>query len=118
MKPSTLASGSQSLICPICEAGELSSNDHQNGVRCPVWLRAESQCLGNAPADNLPAGLPDGGIPLSGLPFGGPTRKGRIPRGSRQHEQRSSPIKWRKFRRTASTGETQQEARYASAGRR
>ena len=99
-----------------------------------VLLRAESQCLGNAPADNRPAGCPRKprlrvrsprdappprrSIPLSDLPFGGPTGKIRIPRASRRHEQRSSPIKWRKSRGTASTGETQQEARYASAGRR
>ncbi len=61
-----------------------------------VWLRAESQCLGNAPADNRPAGCPRKprlrvrsprdappprrSIPLSGLPFGGPTGKIRMPR--------------------------------------
>jgi len=36
VKPSTPASGSHSLMCPICEAGELRSGDHQNGVQCPV----------------------------------------------------------------------------------
>jgi ribosomal protein L37AE/L43A len=35
MRPSTLASGPQSIICPVCEAGELSSGG-LNGVRCPV----------------------------------------------------------------------------------
>jgi hypothetical protein len=35
VKPSTLASGPQSIICPSCEAGALSSGGH-NGVRCPV----------------------------------------------------------------------------------
>src|SRR5918994_765454 len=73
-----------------------------------VWLRAESRCPGNAPADNLSARRPRKPrlrvraprdappprrrIPLSGLQFGGPTRKIRIPRGMRRHEQRSSPI--------------------------
>ena len=36
MKPLAPASGSRSLVCPSCEAGELPSNYHQNGVRCPV----------------------------------------------------------------------------------
>jgi uncharacterized Zn finger protein (UPF0148 family) len=35
VKPSALASGSQSIICPNCEAGELRSGGH-NGVQCPV----------------------------------------------------------------------------------
>jgi ribosomal protein L37AE/L43A len=35
VKPSALASGSNSIICPSCEAGELSSGGH-NGDRCPV----------------------------------------------------------------------------------
>ena len=45
MTPSALASGSQSLICPSCEAGELSSNDHQNGVRCQVCGHAPSRSV-------------------------------------------------------------------------
>jgi ribosomal protein L37AE/L43A len=36
VKPSILASGSQSIICPLCEAEALRSGDQQNGVRCPV----------------------------------------------------------------------------------
>jgi ribosomal protein L37AE/L43A len=36
VKLSTLASGSHSLICPSCEAGELSSSGHHNGVQCQV----------------------------------------------------------------------------------
>ena len=32
VKPATLASQSQSIICPSCEAGELRSGGHQNGV--------------------------------------------------------------------------------------
>ena len=35
MKPSALASGPYSIICPLCEAGELRSGSH-NGVQCPV----------------------------------------------------------------------------------
>jgi ribosomal protein L37AE/L43A len=35
VKPSVLASGSQSIICPICEAGELSSGG-QGGVQCSL----------------------------------------------------------------------------------
>jgi uncharacterized Zn finger protein (UPF0148 family) len=36
VKPSALAYGSHSIICPICEAGELRSGDHQKRVQCPV----------------------------------------------------------------------------------
>ena len=106
----------------------------QRGSLPCVRLRAGSQCLGNAPADNRPAGRPrkprlrvrpprdapstGRGIPLSGLQFGGSTRKIRIPRGSCRHEQRSSPIRWQKSQRTASTEEAQPKARDASAGRR
>jgi hypothetical protein len=36
VKHSTLPSVSHSLICPICEAGELFSGRHHNGVQCPV----------------------------------------------------------------------------------
>jgi hypothetical protein len=42
VKPTTLASGSHSIICPICEAGELRSGG-QNGVRCPVCGYAPSR---------------------------------------------------------------------------
>jgi hypothetical protein len=35
VKPSALASGSHSIICPSCEAGELRSGGH-NGVQCLV----------------------------------------------------------------------------------
>jgi hypothetical protein len=42
VKPSTPASGSQSIICPICEAGELLSSG-QNGVCCPVCGYAPSR---------------------------------------------------------------------------
>ncbi len=35
MKQSALASGSHTIICPLCEAGELRSGGH-NGVQCPV----------------------------------------------------------------------------------
>lgn len=35
MKPSDLASGSHSIICPNCEAGELSSGG-QGGVQCSL----------------------------------------------------------------------------------
>jgi hypothetical protein len=33
VRPSDLASGSQSIICPVCEGGELRSGGH-NGVQC------------------------------------------------------------------------------------
>jgi hypothetical protein len=36
VKPSALASGSHSIVCPICEADELRSGGHHNGVQCPV----------------------------------------------------------------------------------
>jgi hypothetical protein len=36
VKHSTLPSGSHVLICPICEAGELLSGGHLNGVQCQV----------------------------------------------------------------------------------
>jgi hypothetical protein len=35
VKQSALASGSHTIICPHCEAGELRSGGH-NGVQCPV----------------------------------------------------------------------------------
>jgi hypothetical protein len=43
VKPSALVSGSHSIICPICEAGELRSAGHQNGVCCPVCGYAPSR---------------------------------------------------------------------------
>jgi uncharacterized Zn finger protein (UPF0148 family) len=42
-KHSTLASGSHVLICPFCEAAEVRSGDHQNGVQCPVCGYAPSR---------------------------------------------------------------------------
>jgi ribosomal protein L37AE/L43A len=36
VKSSTLASGPHSLICSLCEAGELSSGGHHNWVQCPA----------------------------------------------------------------------------------
>src|SRR5215210_3832032 len=42
VKPSALASGSQSIICLICEAGELRSGG-PNEVRCPVCGYAPSR---------------------------------------------------------------------------
>jgi ribosomal protein L37AE/L43A len=43
-KPSALASGSHSIICPICEADELRSGCH-NGVQCPVCDYAPSRSV-------------------------------------------------------------------------
>src|ERR671917_859590 len=43
VKASALGSGSQSIICPSCEAGGLRSDGHQNGVRCPVCSYAPSR---------------------------------------------------------------------------
>ena len=45
MKTSTLASGSHSIICPSCEAGEVRSGGHPNGVQCPVCGYAPSRDL-------------------------------------------------------------------------
>jgi ribosomal protein L37AE/L43A len=42
VKPSTLASGSHSIICPSCEADELRSGCH-NGVRCSMCGYAPSR---------------------------------------------------------------------------
>ena len=42
MKPSDLASGSHSIICPSCEAGELSSGG-QGGVQCSLCAYAPSR---------------------------------------------------------------------------
>ncbi len=42
MKPSTLASRSHSISCPICEAGELSSGGH-NRAQCMVCGYAPSR---------------------------------------------------------------------------
>jgi ribosomal protein L37AE/L43A len=42
VKPSALASGSHSFICPICEASELPSGG-QNGVQCSVCGHAPSR---------------------------------------------------------------------------
>ncbi len=42
MKPSALASGSQSIICPICEAGELRSGGH-NEIQCSLCGYAPSR---------------------------------------------------------------------------
>jgi uncharacterized Zn finger protein (UPF0148 family) len=44
VKISTLASGSHSIICPSCEAGELSS-DGQIGFQCPVCDYATSRSV-------------------------------------------------------------------------
>jgi hypothetical protein len=43
VKPSTLGSGSHSIICPICEAGEVRSGGHHTGVQCPVCGYAPSR---------------------------------------------------------------------------
>ena len=45
VKPSALASGTRSIICPSCEAGELRPSGHQNGVQCPVCGYAPSHGL-------------------------------------------------------------------------
>jgi hypothetical protein len=42
VKPSALASRSHSLICPLCEAGELSSGG-QDGVQCSMCAYAPSR---------------------------------------------------------------------------
>jgi len=42
VKPSALASGSQSIICPICEAGELSSSGHK-AIQCSLCAYAPSR---------------------------------------------------------------------------
>jgi ribosomal protein L37AE/L43A len=42
VKPSDLASGSRSIICPSCEAGELSSGG-QGGVQCSLCAFAPSR---------------------------------------------------------------------------
>jgi ribosomal protein L37AE/L43A len=42
VKPSDLASGSHSMICPSCEAGELSSGG-QGGVQCSLCAYAPSR---------------------------------------------------------------------------
>ena len=44
MKPSALASGSHSIICPICEAGELSPIGH-NGIQCSLCGYAPSHSV-------------------------------------------------------------------------
>src|SRR5215213_10070543 len=44
VKISTLASGSQSIICPICEAGELSPSGH-NGIQCSLCGYAPSHSV-------------------------------------------------------------------------
>jgi ribosomal protein L37AE/L43A len=36
VKPSALASGSHSIICPLCEAGELTPCGHHNGIQCSL----------------------------------------------------------------------------------
>ncbi len=41
VKHSTLTSGSHSLICPICEAGELLSG--HDGIQCPICGYAPSR---------------------------------------------------------------------------
>jgi hypothetical protein len=43
VKPSAPGSGFHYLICPSCEAGELRSDGHQNGVRRPVCSYAPSR---------------------------------------------------------------------------
>ena len=43
VKRLTPASGSHSIICPLCEAGELRSGGHQNGVCCAVCGYAPSR---------------------------------------------------------------------------
>ncbi len=45
MKRSALASRSQSIICPNCEAGELSTGDHHNGVQCSLCGYAPSRSV-------------------------------------------------------------------------
>lgn len=44
MKPSTLASGYHSIICPSCEAGELSPSGH-NGIQCSLCGYAPSHSV-------------------------------------------------------------------------
>jgi len=44
VKPLALASGSHSIICPSCEAGELSSGGH-NGVQCSLCGYAPSHSV-------------------------------------------------------------------------
>jgi len=48
MKPSARTSGSHSIICPICEAGELYSDGH-DGVQC--------MACGNSPRRGVPGTL-------------------------------------------------------------
>jgi hypothetical protein len=43
MKSLAPASGSHSIICPICEEGELRFGGHQNGVRCRMCGYAPSR---------------------------------------------------------------------------
>jgi hypothetical protein len=45
VKSSTLASGPHSIICPLCEAGELRAGDQQKGVHCPACGYAPSRSV-------------------------------------------------------------------------
>jgi uncharacterized Zn finger protein (UPF0148 family) len=138
VKPSALVSGTHSIICPLCEAGELRSCGH-NGVLCPVCGYAPSRgvlealrqiialpdALGSHACEECGhpemRRLPDG---ISHCPGCGsevlPTRSEcRTQAVGTSNEQRSSPMRWwQKHRYTASTEEVQPEARGASVGRR
>jgi ribosomal protein L37AE/L43A len=134
VKQSALASGSHSIICPSCEAGELRSGGH-NGVQCPVCGYAPSRGLlealrqiitlpdalgrhaceecGHPEMRRLPEGVSH--CPACGsevLPTRSNSRTQAVgkSRGHRQGAGGGNP------RRGASTEEVQLQARDASAG--
>jgi hypothetical protein len=45
VKPSALASRSHCIICPSCEAGELSSGGHNNRIQCSLCAYAPSRSV-------------------------------------------------------------------------
>jgi hypothetical protein len=45
VKPSTPASRLHSIICPSCEAGELSPSGHNNGIQCSLCGYAPSHSV-------------------------------------------------------------------------
>jgi ribosomal protein L37AE/L43A len=136
MKPSILASGCHTLICPICKAGGLRSAGHHHGVRCPVCTYAPSPGVLEALRQiiSLPDALGSHACEECGHPqmrrlpdgvFWCPACGSEVlPARSECHAEAVSTSRGRRrsggkeSQRIASTDGFQEEARDASAGRR
>ncbi len=135
LKPSAPASGSHSIICPSCEAGELLSGGHHNGVQYPACGYVPSRsvlqvlrqiiflpdALGTMPARS--ADIPR----CTASPMGYLTVRGAVRRcyplslnAPRKPSARAEVIakaRWHTSRRSGSNEGVQPQARDASAGK-